>query len=300
MMTQDLFWIYGFNIFINSLLGFLTVTALVLLIIFAFRIKQTRLKAALLCLPVFKIIFDLFLYDFSNWALQSGINPIELPEGSRILSALLYYSSSPYSIVPLKFGIQMFEKIKRQTFTFADLMALYMGFSWVKVVVVFVGCMSLFRCVVWLQKLTSSAKWISYIVDTSQPCERFIYNHFLLYSIQENKVQIRHSTAINVPMAIGIFKKRIIFPEELVAKLTQGEYEAIIAHELDHLHWKDCLVRLMSNFFCTLFWWIPSKWWLGRLEKAQEHSCDYKIGRYNISPSDLASAILKSVHAAKN
>ncbi|HEY5234531.1 MAG TPA: M56 family metallopeptidase, partial [Rhabdochlamydiaceae bacterium] len=104
------------------------------------------------------------------------------------------------------------------------------------------------------------------------------------------------STEVDVPCAVS---RSIIFPESLLKKLSQVEFEAICVHELDHLRWKDSALRAVQRIIATLFWWIPTKRWQARLELAQELACDVKISKFNLLPIDLASAIAKAARGAK-
>src|SRR5579863_3920936 len=115
---MNLAWIYGFNIVINSLLAFFTVALLVKFLLWGFRIKQPRLQALALSLPLFKVGFDFFLYNFSRWALSSQINPLLCMPGTRAINVSLTYST-PF---PLSSGIYF--SVDGKTFTIADVIAL--------------------------------------------------------------------------------------------------------------------------------------------------------------------------------
>src|SRR5579864_9128161 len=88
---MNLAWIYAFNILINSALAFFTVALLVKFLLWAFKIKQPRIQALALSLPLFKVGFDFFLYNFSRWALSSEINPLLCTPGTRAINATLAY-----------------------------------------------------------------------------------------------------------------------------------------------------------------------------------------------------------------
>ncbi len=101
---------------------------------------------------------------------------------------------------------------------------------------------------------------------------------------------------ITSPCIVG---KRILFPASLTTTLSSEETEAVIAHELGHCHWKDCGLRLVCSFIASLFWWIPSRWWLKRIEEKQEQASDEMIYRFGISSLALAEAVLKTAQKAK-
>jgi len=66
---------------------------------------------------------------------------------------------------------------------------------------------------------------------------------------------------------------------------------------MEHIRYKDSLVRVILDFIGSVFWWVPTQWLQKRIEEGQEVGCDLKCKNYGINPIDLASAICKS---AKN
>lgn len=81
-----------------------------------------------------------------------------------------------------------------------------------------------------------------------------------------------------------------------VANISKTQnYEAVLAHEIEHIRHKDSLTRLILDFIESIFWWVPTKWLHKRIEEGQEVGCDLKCKKYGIHPNDLASAICKSI-----
>ena len=95
----------------------------------------------------------------------------------------------------------------------------------------------------------------------------------------------------------GLFSPAIYIPTNFYENLSQKEYEAILAHEIEHIRHRDNLVRFLLDFIGSIFFWIPTTWLRKRIEEGQEIDCDYRCTNYKISHLDLASAICKS---AKN
>lgn len=298
MMNQELFWTYGFNILINSTLSFLTVAFFVMLGLHVLRIREPRLRSFFMCIPFCKLILDLFLYDFSNWALNDHYNPLEAEPGSRMISLMLCFPGGIQGLIPLTAGIQLLVYDGR-TFTLADVLSFCIHPVWIKSIVLTCATLSISFLIIWLFRLYKSFKKLNIILQSSEVCMRPIFNPALNFTLQKRRIHLCVSSDVNVPCALGIFKKYILFPADLLHELTQGEFEAIVAHELDHLHWQDCSIRLISRMLTILFWWIPTGWWLNRLEQSQEYACDHKIKQFNLSKIDLASSILKSVQLTK-
>lgn len=298
-MIHNIFWNYGFNVVVNSFLGFLTVVALVEFFMLILRVKQPRTKALCRTIPIFKLCFDLFLYNFSSWALMYDINPLNAEPGTRTLSAMLgIASSAPEAPLTISSGIQLLLQ-DGKTFTLADLVLFAIDPIWVKIMVSIGLLGSLLLASIQIVRIYKSYHSLAEIIKKSQPCSRPIRNQSLLFFLNKKKIAMWATSAVDVPCAFGIFKKMIVFPEKLLEELSQDEFEAVIAHEAAHLVWYDSIIRIASYFITSLFWWVPTKWWLSSLEQAQEKACDYQITAFRIPRMSLATAIVKSAKKAK-
>lgn len=98
---------------------------------------------------------------------------------------------------------------------------------------------------------------------------------------------------IQVPLA-G-WGKRIFFPKMLAESLTQEEFEAVVAHELEHHRWNDTILRALCYGTAALFWWVPMRSWLRKLEQEQEFACDASVYKYGLDGLVLASALQKTI-----
>ncbi|HEX4839765.1 MAG TPA: M56 family metallopeptidase [Rhabdochlamydiaceae bacterium] len=281
---MNLFWIYAFNILINSALAFATIALLVKFLLWAFRIQHPRMVALCLSLPLFKVAFDFFLYNSSRWALSSEINPLLCAPGTRAITATLSY--------PLSSGIY-FSVEGGKTFTVADVIALSVDPLWIKITVLLVFSVSTGLCSLGLLQALRARKGVKELLVQASPCLRSV-SALIQRALKNTKIFT--STEVEVPCA---FHRTIIFPEKLIEKLSQSEFEAIVVHELDHLRWKDSALRSAQHILATLFWWIPTKKWLSRLSLSQELACDAKISKFNLLPIDLASAIAKAARGAQ-
>jgi beta-lactamase regulating signal transducer with metallopeptidase domain len=266
------------------------VALLVKFLLWAFRIKQPRIQALALSLPLFKVGFDFFLYNFSRWALSSQINPLLCSPGTRAINVSFSYPTSltPYS------GIY-FTVEGGKTFTIADVIALSVDPLWIKTIVTLALAVSVGLGFLRLLQALKARKQVKEILAKAMPYLR-VMTAPLEAALKKSKVQIFISTKVDVPCAVG---RSIIFPQNLIQNLSQAEFEAICVHELDHLKWKDSFLRAILATLSTLFWWIPTKRWQSRLELAQELACDAKITKFDLLPIDLASAIAKAARGAK-
>ncbi len=266
-MIDHLPSIAAFNVMVNSWLAFFTVSLLCKLVVFIFRVKEPRVKAFIFCIPVLKLVLDLALYyDHSNWALFHSIDPRFAEDNSRKLS--VYIGFFPWLIPGIQFSIG-----DDKLFTVADVLALYLGPFWTKSIVTLTFGCSIVALTRWILKLGAANCAVKALVNDSIPISK----------------QIAISDRITSPCAVGLFKRRILFPKNLVRQLSSEEMEAILVHEKNHLFWHDSLVRLLCQGFTTFFWWIPTKRWLASIENLQESACDKKCK----NRLDLAEAIVK-------
>ncbi len=284
-MGEQLYWIYAFNIVVNSALSFFTTIFLIQLFTFLFRIKHPRLQAICRCLPFFKICLDLWLYDFYRWALIDGVNPILAERGTRQVSAML----NP--LIGIQLGMQ-----DGKTFSLADVIALSIAPFWIQAIVSVAVVGSIIAIALHLVRIFHEKQYVSSIVQGSRSIPPLKPSSSLAAWVKKRKIIFFASAEITSPCLVG---KKILFPAPLTDVLFQDEIEAITAHEISHYHWKDWVIRLVCSLIASIFWWIPSRWWQRRMEEMQEQASDAMIDRFGISPLALAEAVLKTVRNAK-
>jgi beta-lactamase regulating signal transducer with metallopeptidase domain len=282
MMGQELYWIYAFNVIVNSFLSFFTTIVLVEICIRLLRINHPRVKCIGYFLAPSKICLDFFLYHYSNWALLHGVNPIA-ETGTRNLSLMI----NPFA------GIQ-FSMQDGKTFSLADMIALSMGLSWIRMVVLIAIMGVVIGFIAYGVRVIREKRYVGLIVRLSLPFARSIVNLPLASWLKKRQVRLAVTSFVDAPCIAG---KTILFPSALINNLSAEEYEAIIAHEMAHLQWKDCSLRLVYSIVATVFWWIPTSGLQRRIEEMQEMAADLMIHRFGISKIALAEAVVKTAKA---
>lgn len=97
------------------------------------------------------------------------------------------------------------------------------------------------------------------------------------------------------PGIFGIFKPVLIWPQGISEHLQDAHVEAILAHELGHVHRRDNLAAAIHMMVEAIFWFHPLVWWLAtRLEEERELACDEEVLRWGSQPRDYAESILKT------
>lgn len=290
------------NVFLNSLLSFFTVAFLIEAIIFLFRIPQGRIAATLRMVPIFKLPIDLCLYDFSRWSYAHGINPLNCEEGTRTLSVSVMFGwiSEVHDRLFLQTGIQL-TLPGNMTFTIADILGYAMKSEVLNILALFFITLSAVLIGTRLIKYYQSIKSLNALTKTARSTCRKMHNSTLVSCQKKYGFQIltspHHSGS---PAVAGLISSNVYFPEKLSQTLSRKEYEAVLAHEIEHIRYKDSLVRFILDMIESIFWWIPTKWLHKRIEDDQEVSCDLKCQKYGIQPLDLASAIRKSARHSIN
>ena len=65
------------------------------------------------------------------------------------------------------------------------------------------------------------------------------------------------------PGIFGIFRPVLLLPEGLSSQLPREQFEAILAHELCHVRYRDNLTAALHMCVETLFWFHPLVWLIG-------------------------------------
>ena len=96
------------------------------------------------------------------------------------------------------------------------------------------------------------------------------------------------------PGVRGIVRPVLLLPAGITDRLTGGQLETILAHELCHLRRRDNLASAFHLIVQTIFWFHPMVWWIGsRLVDERERSCDEYVLKMGSDPQIYASAILR-------
>lgn len=88
-------------------------------------------------------------------------------------------------------------------------------------------------------------------------------------------VALASSKRIAGPIALGIRRPLILFPEPMTADLDCVDLETVLAHELAHLHRRDFLTNLLCEALALPIAWHPAVWLTRqRIAESRELACD--------------------------
>lgn len=105
--------------------------------------------------------------------------------------------------------------------------------------------------------------------------------------------EIRSSPGLLEPGVVGFFRPILLLPTDIVKGLTPRQLEAVLAHELFHIRYRDNLASAIHMMVEAVFWFHPMVWWIGaRLLEKRERACDEGVLSLGSDPHVYAEAIL--------
>lgn len=260
------------QITLSSLLLFFVLALLIEGCFKLFKVVNSRVRALCRCLPLVKLLLSFLLFG-------------QLKK-TTFLDLNFFSCNSYFKLLLLNF----FSAEERNFASHLPEIALYFFLALGGGITLFIICVKALQ-------FLSAVRQVNKIVRTSLPCTTKIINPSLNHRLETGEIKLLISTAVQSPIAFG--QKTILLPKNLMTHISQQEFEAIVAHELEHLLWKDPLLKAFTHFIQAIFWWIPMRWWLNRIEADQELACDGSIQRHYCNGEDLASAMLKTVKLSR-
>ena len=110
------------------------------------------------------------------------------------------------------------------------------------------------------------------------------------------RVVLRYSSEVVMPMAAGFLKPMIIVPTGLKEQITDGEFEAIMLHELAHVSRRDDWSKLVQKILEAVFFFNPALRWIGhRLDFEREVACDGWVVSHTGQPKNYARCLTRLV-----
>lgn len=109
----------------------------------------------------------------------------------------------------------------------------------------------------------------------------------------QKPIQILVSDSSIEPGIFGVRRPVLIWPKGISERLNDAQLDAILAHEVWHVHRKDNLTAAIHMAVEAIFWFHPLVWWMGaRLVEERERACDEEVLRYSSQSQTYAEGIL--------
>jgi bla regulator protein blaR1 len=107
-------------------------------------------------------------------------------------------------------------------------------------------------------------------------------------------IRLAFSSAAFEPGVFGILHPVLLLPNGIVNELDSDHIEAVLLHELNHVHRRDNLIAFLQMAIQTIFWFHPVVWWVGsRLVVERERACDEEVLGLCSKPKVYAESILR-------
>lgn len=106
------------------------------------------------------------------------------------------------------------------------------------------------------------------------------------------------SSALDSPLLMGVFRARLVLPQQTLESYTDEEFEHIFAHELAHFKRADHWVQALQLLILCLHWFNPLVWLAYRAARIDcEMAADeWALNRLRlISPNGYGHTLLKMV-----
>jgi beta-lactamase regulating signal transducer with metallopeptidase domain len=101
------------------------------------------------------------------------------------------------------------------------------------------------------------------------------------------------SRTVSTPTAIGYLHPAVVLPEGFRARVDDGEYDAVVAHECAHLARRDDWAKAVQSAVTRACWWLPGLWVLGRaLDLERELASDERAAG-EAGPRRYAACLLR-------
>ena len=121
----------------------------------------------------------------------------------------------------------------------------------------------------------------------------------------QQRIGIKHGTAlltsgeINSPISWGVVRPIIVI--DGAARMDIERAEAIIAHELAHVHRLDWLKLIVGRLVTAIFWANPLVWLLSqRCHQLREEAADDAVLRTEVDRTEYASLLVTAVRHANS
>jgi TonB family protein len=112
-------------------------------------------------------------------------------------------------------------------------------------------------------------------------------------------VAFAESDRVAMPITWGVLRPMILLPRSR-SEWPPERMRLVLAHELIHVQQRDCLIQLLMQFVCCLYWFHPLMW-LGaaQFRKERERACDDGVLNLGVAGPEYAGHLLELVRTLK-
>ena len=118
------------------------------------------------------------------------------------------------------------------------------------------------------------------------------FNTLLLNTGVSQRVDLFISAHIQGPMTLGFFKPVVLVPVSFFTRLTQDQIEAVLLHEIAHIHRHDYIINLLQMMIKSIFFFHPAVHYISRqIDEDREQACDDISVAQTRDPKTLARGL---------
>jgi beta-lactamase regulating signal transducer with metallopeptidase domain len=89
------------------------------------------------------------------------------------------------------------------------------------------------------------------------------------------RVELVLVSGLGSPAQVGLFRPRILLPEDVARDFSEDELRHILLHELAHVKRWDVAINMLLSLLQVVYWWNPVFWFVrSRLKTERELACD--------------------------
>jgi hypothetical protein len=97
----------------------------------------------------------------------------------------------------------------------------------------------------------------------------------------------------STPITVGLWSPAIVLPPDWV-DWPPSELAAVVAHEREHMRWRDPLMAFLTLAVRAIFWFHPLAWWMHRrVATLAEEACDAAVLAQGHDRQGYAALLLK-------
>jgi beta-lactamase regulating signal transducer with metallopeptidase domain len=263
------------SIVTSAFLAFYAMAFIVELVIKVFSIKKYRIRSILRVLPFVNVVFD---FVFGRFSIGNWLNPLSCSSCVQKFVLQTFFPELKHHLAVNEIALVKYLAIDGYDTLFSSIFIAFCG------VTAFFFLRKMYQIFFVCRSLRSMEK-------QGTRYEGKIQNSPLEEALIRSNVQLISNDQVQMPMTA--YHSAIFIPSKIKETLSEGELEAVIAHELEHVRYKDPVFKVFSQTIATLIWWVPTQSWLKKMEQDQELGCDEGTAKYSCNEEFLASAIVK-------
>ena len=150
----------------------------------------------------------------------------------------------------------------------------------------------------WFYKAAAALYTAGLFICLSRLLAGTLLSYRLLLSAKNGCGFLRNARC-TAPVTVGLLRARILLPDG-AEQWDPDTLGAVLAHEREHVHRRDPLIRWLALLNRSVYWFHPLAWWLsGRLASLAEQACDEAVLARGHDSARYAELLLELARSVK-